>query len=217
MEHYTKTEILQLEKLYRNNLINSCTGYKSANLLATKSPSGITNVAIFNSITHLGSTPPLISFILRPTTVPRNTYKNIKETAYFTVNHIHKSMIEQAHHTAAKYDEEISEFSKTSLQEEYLDNFDAPYVKESTIKIGCKYLNEYYIKENDTILIVASIEHLYIEEGIKMMDGWLNLEDAGTVTINGLDGYSLPKLLDRFHYARPDKGIRSFFNDDNLS
>jgi flavin reductase (DIM6/NTAB) family NADH-FMN oxidoreductase RutF len=51
----------QLEKVERLNLINSCTGYKSANLIATKSVDGAVNVAIFSSITHL-SNPALIGF-----------------------------------------------------------------------------------------------------------------------------------------------------------
>ena len=32
-------------------------------------------------------------------------------------------------------------------------NFLAPFVKDSPIQMACKYLNEYHIKENDTILI----------------------------------------------------------------
>jgi flavin reductase (DIM6/NTAB) family NADH-FMN oxidoreductase RutF len=71
----SRDDISQLEKVERLNLINSCTGYKSANLIATKSVDGAVNVAIFSSITHLGSNPALIGFIVRPTTVPRNTYK----------------------------------------------------------------------------------------------------------------------------------------------
>jgi hypothetical protein len=43
-------EIEKLEKVERLNLINSCTGYKSANLLAsTKSVDGLSNVAIYYS------------------------------------------------------------------------------------------------------------------------------------------------------------------------
>lgn len=213
MKHYCLQEIENLDKLFRSNLINSCTGYKSANLIATRSNTGETNVAVFNSVTHIGSNPPLLGFIMRPTTVPRNTYKNIKETGLFTVSHIHKDMIQQAHQTAASYDEGISEFLETGLSEEYLDGFKAPYVHESTIKMGCKYLNEYQIKENNTLLIVAQIEHLYFEEGIQMQDGWLRLEDAETVAINGLDGYAIPSLLDRFHYARPGKEIASYFKN----
>jgi hypothetical protein len=50
----SRDDISQLEKVERLNLINSCTGYKSANLIATKSVDGAVNVAIFSSITHLG-------------------------------------------------------------------------------------------------------------------------------------------------------------------
>ena len=108
--HYSKEGIHHLKHLYRINLINSCSGYKSANLLGSISKEGITNVAVFSSVTHLGSNPPTLGFILRPTTVPRNTYKNIKEAGVFTINHIHEGILEDAHHTSAKYSEEISEF-----------------------------------------------------------------------------------------------------------
>lgn len=192
-----------MDKIFRLNLINSCTGFKSANLLGTKSTTGTPNVAVFSSITHLGSNPPLIGFVLRPTTVPRDTYKNIKETGVFTVNHIHSEIIADAHHTSAKYPENISEFSQTYLAEEYVDGFHAPYVKGAKIRLGCKFLNEYEIKENDTLLLVSEIEHLYIDSNIQEEDGWLNLQKADTVTINGLDGYAKPQLLDRFPYARP--------------
>ena len=78
MKHISRDTISQMEKVQRLNLINSCTGYKSASLLATKATSGETNVAIFSSVTHLGSNPAMIGFIMRPTTVPRDTYKNIR-------------------------------------------------------------------------------------------------------------------------------------------
>ena len=97
MKHLSKENIVQMDKISKLNLINSCTGYKSANLIATKSIDGDTNVAVFSSITHLGSSPALIGFIMRPTTVPRDTYKNIMETGYFTVNHITVDMIADAH------------------------------------------------------------------------------------------------------------------------
>lgn len=204
MIHYTSSDIHQMDKIFRLNLINSCTGFKSANLLGTKSIDGMPNVAVFSSVTHLGSNPPLIGFILRPTTVPRDTFKNIKETGVFTVNHIHSEIIADAHHTSAKYPTEISEFSQTSLEEEYLDNFYAPFVKDAKIRLGCRFLNQYEIKENDTLLLVSEIEHVYIADNdIQQADGWLKLQNAATVTINGLDGYAKTTLLERFNYARP--------------
>jgi len=209
MNHFTLQNLIEMPSRYRANLINSCTGYKSCNLLATKSNNNTTNVAVFNSIVHIGSNPPMLGFILRPTTVPRNTYKNIKETGEFTVNQVHKDMIKDAHHTAAKYDEHISEFDKTELEEMYKDDFFAPYVKNAPIQLGCTYVNEYLIKENDTLLIIGAIQHVYLNKEILHQDGWAQLDTAETVSCIGLDGYALPTIIDRFGYAKPDKKTQS--------
>lgn len=211
MKHISRDTISQMEKVQRLNLINSCTGYKSASLLATKATSGETNVAIFSSVTHLGSNPAMIGFIMRPTTVPRDTYKNIRETGYFTVNHITVDMIADAHHTSANYELSTSEFDKTNLEEEYKANIDIPFVKGSPVQLYCKYLNEYHIKENDTIHVIATIEHLFFEEELEHNDGWLQLDKGNVVAINGLDGYCLPKLIDRYQYARKEIPTTSFF------
>lgn len=211
MKNISKNAISEMDKIERLNLINSCTGYKSANLIGTKSVDGKTNVAIFSSITHLGSQPALIGFIMRPTTVPRDTYKNIKDTGFFTVNHITVDMIADAHHTSANYEMGISEFDKTNLEEEYKNDIDIPFVKGSPVQLYCKYVNEYYIKENDTIHIVASIEQLYFDKNLQHEDGWLQIDKGNVIALNGLDGYCLPKLVDRFQYARKDTPTKSFF------
>ena len=211
MKHISKAYISQMEKIERLNLINSCTGYKSANLIATKSADGKPNVAIFTSITHLGSEPALIGFIMRPTTVPRDTYKNIRETGFFTVNHITVDMIADAHHTSANYKLGISEFDKTNLEEEYKNDIEIPFVKGSPVQLYCKYVNEYYIKENNTIHIIASIENLFFDENLQHEDGWLQIDKGNVIALNGLDGYCLPKLVDRFQYARKDSPSKSFF------
>lgn len=205
------TEALQnMAKVPRLNLVNSITGYKSANLIGTVSNTGVTNVAIFSSITHLGSNPALLGFMIRPVvTTPRDTYKNIKENLYFTVNHITSSMITDAHHTSAPYAEEVSEFDKTHLEPEFLDNQKVPFVKNSPVKLLCKYLNEYPIIENGCIHIVASIEKIYVDEHLVQDDYWVRLDLADVVTINGLDGYCVPKLVNRFEYARTNQPSKS--------
>ncbi|MBW4362564.1 flavin reductase family protein [Flavobacterium taihuense] len=213
MKHISKETISQMDKIEKLNLINSCTGFKSANLIATKSIEGNTNVAIFSSVTHLGSSPSLIGFIVRPTTVPRDTYKNIMETGYFTVNHITVDMIADAHHTSANYDSGISEFDKTNLEEEYKEGFNIPFVKGSPVQLYCKFVNEYIIKENDTIHIIASIEHIFFDEALEHKDGWLQLDKGNIVALNGVDGYFLPKLIDRFQPAKQNISTKSFKRD----
>ena len=108
--HYTKKQIEEFSHLYKINLMNSISGFKSANLIATKSKDNYTNVAVFSSVMHYGSSPAILGFVLRPTTVIRNTYNNIKETGFYTINAINESIIDDAHHTSAKYSAEISEF-----------------------------------------------------------------------------------------------------------
>lgn len=205
MKSFSQAEIQQMDRIFRLNLINSSTGYKSANLIVSQSKSGIHNVAIFSSITHLGSDPALIGFIVRPTVVPRNTYQNIREVGYFTVNHITAEQIQSAHHSSAAYPEEISEFDQTDLVPEFKNNLNIPFVTQSPVQLYCKYLNEYPIAENNTIMIVASIEHIFIAEPLLHEDGWIRLDQAKVVAINGLDGYALPQIIDRFAYARPNK------------
>jgi flavin reductase (DIM6/NTAB) family NADH-FMN oxidoreductase RutF len=197
-----RPDIEKMDRIQRLNLVNSCTGYKSANLIATISNEGKINVAVFSSVTHLGSDPALISFTLRPTTVPRHTYKNIKEYGYFSVNHIIADHIADAHHTSAAYPEEISEFDQTNLQAVYHNDCPVPFVKGSPVKLLCKYVNEYLIQENGCILVVASIEAIFYEEELLTPDKWLQLDKGKVVAINGLDGYALPELLERLPYAR---------------
>ena len=209
MQKFTKDELSTMSKVPRLNLLNCITGYKSANLIATVSKEGISNVAIFSSVTHLGSEPPLIGFILRPTTVPRDTYQNIKETGYFTVNHITSAMIADAHHTSSSYEESISEFDKTNLEAEDIENNKFPFVKGSPVKLFCKYLNEYKIEENGCLHIIASVEELYVEDNLLHEDNWIQLDRGNVVAINGLDGYAVPKIKDRFQYARPDQPTKS--------
>ena len=203
--HYTRDQINDLEKIKKINLINSCSGYKSANLIGTISKEGITNVAVFSSVTHLGSNPPTLGFILRPTTVPRDTYKNILESGIFTINHIFEDIIEDAHHTSAKYEEAISEFDITTLEDEYYNDCIAPFVKGSPVQMEMKFVEEYHIKSNNVIHIIAEIKNLYVKDDILKEDGFLDLAKGKVAAINGLDAYAIADNNTRFNYQRPKK------------
>lgn len=203
MTFFSESDIENFHHLYRINLINSCSGYKSSNLIATKSQDGQENVAIFSSVTHIGSSPAMLGFFLRPTTVIRNTYSNIKETGFYTINHIEEGIIEDAHHTSAKYDAKISEFDKTSLKSEYKNDFFAPFVKNAPIQLAMEFVEEYDIKANSTILVIGKIIGLFVNGDFIEKDGFINLSQAKITAINGLDGYALPQLKTRLGYQRP--------------
>ena len=209
MKVYDSKGLASLPSRYRSQMLNSISGIKSANLIGSISNEETTNLAVFNSVIHLGSNPPLFGFTLRPTTVERHTYDNILSEKYFTINHIHEGIIAQAHHTAAKYDRQTSEFEAVGLTEEYLEDIKVPFVKESSIKIACKYINSYLIEENQCRLIIGEITHVFFEESIQDEDGFVDITKANTVGILGIDAYVKASLLDRFEYAKPEKPVTS--------
>ena len=205
MALYKREDIDTLEKIFKINLINSCSGFKSANLLGSTSKEGISNVAVFSSVIHLGSNPPTLGFILRPTTVPRDTYKNIKESGVFTINHIYEEIIEEAHHTSAKYPENVSEFDVTNLEEEFKGDFKAPFVMGSPVQMSMKFIEEIPVPSNNVMLIVAQIEELYIQDALLQKDGLINLSIGKVAAINGLDTYAIPTFKKQLSYQRPKR------------
>lgn len=207
--HFDTEKIAGLDKRFRANFINSITGYKSANLIGTICHMGVSNLAIFSSVTHIGSDPALLGFITRPTTVSRDTYSNIKATRQFTVNHIHSGIYKKAHQTAARYESNTSEFDATGLTEDYVHGFKAPFLAEAHIRIACEYINEYPIVENGTVLVIGAIKDIYLPEHSLHSDGWINLALVDGVTVNGLDSYARTEVIDRLSYAKTDKDITS--------
>lgn len=203
--HYTKQEIDKLERRTKIKIINSVTGIKPANLIGTINNNGQTNVAVFSSIVHLGSSPALLGFITRPTgDVERHTYNNILENGYYTINHIHAEFTKNAHYTSAKFDADVSEFERCNLSEEYISEFKAPFVKESNFKIGMRFKEAINIPLNNTTLIIGEIEHLILPEN-SIVAGDIDLEIANSIGISGLNSYySLKKIAD-YPYARKEE------------
>ncbi|MDE0771686.1 MAG: flavin reductase [Salibacteraceae bacterium] len=204
--HLTIQDIQDSDKIKRLNIINSITGIKPGNLVGSVSKEGKTNLAIISSVVHLSSKPPLVGFIMRPNgDVKRDTYNNILENGLFTINHIPVSHIEQAHYTSAKFETAISEFSRCGFSEEYLEGFEAPFVKESNIKIGLKLIEEVEIKSSNTRMIVGEIQHLVIPDNALDETGYIDLEKAESIGISGLNSYYKLQYLDSFPYARVEE------------
>lgn len=212
MIHYNREDIDSLDKVSRLNLINSVTGFKPANLIGTISDQKQENLAIFSSLVHLGSKPPLLGLVTRPNSVPRHTYTNIIESKFYTINHINDNIIERAHMTSAKFNRDESEFEKCSLEKEYIDSFHVPYVKESECKIGMKFVEEIKIRSNDTILIVGEIINIMIKQDSVAEDGSLDFEKLNSVCISGLDTYYKAQKIVKYPYAKkkniPTKWLR---------
>lgn len=204
MTFFSEEDILQMPKVKRLNIINSITGIKPANLISTIDERNRHNLAIFSSVVHLGSNPALIGFILRPQEkIRRHTYENILENGYYTINHLPNHKTLEGHYTSAKFDKETSEYDVCHFTPEFQHEFPVPYVKESFLKMGLKHVESIPIKYNGTVMIVGKILQVYVAKSSLSEEGYINLEEAKSVGISGLNTYYDLKKIDSYPYARP--------------
>jgi flavin reductase (DIM6/NTAB) family NADH-FMN oxidoreductase RutF len=202
MQHFTKEQIQSWDRFYRGNFMNCISGFKSASLIGTIDISGKTNLAIFSNIVHLGAAPAMIGIVCRPIEAGADTKHNIESINQFTVNLFSEKMIAKAHQTSAKYDTNTSEFNAVGLTEQYLSNCIAPFVLESEAKYNCTYIRTIDITENNTSMIIAAINDIWIDSNIIESDGFLRLEKLQTIASLGIDGYYTTTLKNRYSYAK---------------
>jgi flavin reductase (DIM6/NTAB) family NADH-FMN oxidoreductase RutF len=204
MQQFTSAEWQSWERFYRANFINSLTGFKSASLIGTINAQDVPNLGMFSSIVHIGSDPALIGFINRPIAAAPHTLANIKTNGFYTVNHIQASFLGQAHQTSAKYPDEVNEFTEVGLTEEYIEGVKVPFVKESSIKYLLSLREIVPITLNATFLVIGQLEQVLIDPALQpTSDGFLHLDQAGSICSNGLDAYYHTELIDRYDYAKP--------------
>jgi len=208
MQYFSINEIKGWDRFYRANFINSLQGFKPVSLLGTVSENGIPNLAIFSNIIHIGADPALIGFINRPIEAAPHTIQNIKLSGEFTINHIQASFVAAAHQTSAKYSTDQNEFLETGLKTFFLENLKAPFVAESEIKYGLELVEIVPITHNNTFLVIGSITHVLLKEGLIQQDGFIDANKAQTVTSLGLDGYYSTEPIARFEYAKPGKELK---------
>jgi flavin reductase (DIM6/NTAB) family NADH-FMN oxidoreductase RutF len=198
-----KKEIEQLEQRYRTAFINSLAGFRQAVLVGTKSLTGNTNLAIFNSLIHLGANPALFGLISRPDSVQRDTLQNILDTKEYTLNFVKAAHYKKAHQTSARYEKNISEFEKAGFVPFYYTGCSAPFVEDAAVKIAMKFEESIPIALNNTVLIIGSIMQVDLNDEIVGEDGFVNLSAAEVLISQGLDAYFVSKEIGRLPYAKP--------------
>jgi flavin reductase (DIM6/NTAB) family NADH-FMN oxidoreductase RutF len=202
---YRTEDFTGMDQRFRTQLINSMPGVKALNLVGTRDAEGRENLAIFNSIFHVGANPPYLGMVIRPDSVDRHTWQNIQATGSYTLNAVGADFYRKAHQTSARYDNQTSEFDAVGLNPEYRDGVIAPFVAESAIKIGLE-LQEFQLVEcNGTLIVIGKVVYVEIEDELITDDGSVDLVKAQSVGSIGLDGYVDLSWIDRLSYAKPDR------------
>ncbi len=197
-----KEEIELLDNRYRALFINALSGFKNANLIATCDSKNNSNLAIFTSVFHIGSHPPLLGMIVRPHSVARHTLENILETKHYSINQVNEAIYQQAHQTSARYARQRSEFEAVALTEQWQPDFAAPFVAESHIQLGMELREHHHLTINNTDMIIGEITYINIEDDIVEEDGYVAIERIKSVVVSSLDSYHGTHLLSRLTYAK---------------
>jgi flavin reductase (DIM6/NTAB) family NADH-FMN oxidoreductase RutF len=208
-------EIQGLDKEYRRAFINSLAGFRQAVLVGSLSAQGQSNLAIFNSLIHLGANPALFGLINRPDSVQRDTLQNLESQGVYTLNYVAGADYQKAHQTSARYPQGVSEFEQVGFEEQYRPLLEAPFESQSTstfpapfvagamVQIGMKFEERVDLKINGTVLLIGSIQSVYIDDALVAADGFVNLSEAGVLVSQGLDAYFTTSPLGRLPYAKP--------------
>ena len=200
---FNKADIEHLEQRFRTAFVNSLGGFRQAVLVGTKSEEGKTNLAIFNSLIHLGASPALFGLISRSDSENRDTLQNILYTKEYTLNYIRADQFEKAHQTSAHYEKGVSEFDKVGFKELYNTNCIAPFIDDAVVKIAMKLEQTIPITLNGTVLIIGSVMQVEMDESLVGKDGFISLSDAEVLLSQGLDAYFVSKAIGRLQYAKP--------------
>lgn len=204
MKIFTAADLATQDKRFRTTLINSLSGFKSAQLVGSISPEGKANLAIFNSIFHVGANPPYLGMVVRPDGPEHDTLNNIQQSEVYTLSNIQEAYYQKAHQTSARYPSGQSEFEACGLSPEYVEGFAAPFVKEASIKIGLKLKEILPVSSNGTSIVIGEIVHIQLADDCLSADGYVDLEAAGSITVAGLDSYHRTEKIGRLAYAKPD-------------
>ncbi len=206
MKTYTAANIDALPQRSRANLINCASGLRSALLVGTCSEAGQSNLAIFSNVFHVGAAPPLIGMIARPKPqgTERHTLDNILTTGAWTLNHVGQSWVAAAHQASARYPNNVSEFAAVGLDEEWIEDFGAPFVSRSHIKLGLTLEQHIPLTVNDTHLLIGRVQLLRCPAEVLRDDGTLNIAGVNPTVACGLDSYHSVQSPERFAYAKTD-------------
>ena len=214
---HQEREVLDREGLqalpsrFRARLVNSLSGFKSANVVGTANEKGQPACCIVSSVVHLGSNPALMGLVFRPPGDDAHNYYNLMASGHFTLSHIAEDFFQKAHQTSARFKESVSEFEAVGLtphwhQDQSGSRFQSPAVAESPVRMGLSVQQDMLLP-NGCRFVIGAVEWVDLDSRAQAPDGFVDLSATGTVCIGGLDAYYSTNRLARLSYAKVDQPI----------
>jgi flavin reductase (DIM6/NTAB) family NADH-FMN oxidoreductase RutF len=173
--------------------------------VSTISRTGVTNVAPFSYFTGVGSRPPSLLFCPANNRQgePKDTLRNIQDTADFVVNIVPFAVAEAMNASAAALPPEDSEFDSCGVTALASVKIAAPRVLESPVQFECRRMHILNIGDGPggANIVVGNIVHVHIDDNVI---GAKDLVDPDLLDAVGrMGGVSYCRTKDRFDLPRP--------------
>lgn len=201
-KHLSAADLEAMPSRTRATFFNLLSGIQPAVIVATADAEGRANAAVFNSLTHIGSNPPLLALFFRPATVERHTWDNIQHSKVYTINFLPAAHAAAVHQSSAKYASDQSEFDACGWTTEYLTDFHAPVIQEAGVSLGLRLEEVLPVQSNGTFMVIGRVEWIRFPENLMQNDGWFDWAVLDPLLVGGLDDYFGAVPLQRFAYAQ---------------
>jgi flavin reductase (DIM6/NTAB) family NADH-FMN oxidoreductase RutF len=170
--------------------------------LGTVNEGGQANLAMVNSVFHVGANPAMLGVVFRPPRAENTSLANIRRAGEYTLNNILPVFYKRAHQASAAYSPNVSEFEACCLTPVFQEGISAPFVAESTIQISLRFKQELPLEANGTTIIIGEVTGIRVNPNLIAEDGYVDQRAAGSITVAGLDSYFTNEPLGRLPYAK---------------
>jgi len=164
-------------------------------LVATSDAEGNINLSPFSFFNAYSSKPPIVAIgpaHSAKTYKAKDTYLNLLDTGFCTINAVTFSMVEQVNLASCEYEKGVDEFQKSGLTKRPSELIQVPGVLESPFIMECKLISciplGREIKGNGNILLCQALK-IHISQDV-LTDGKIDPRKMDLVARMGYNWYS---------------------------
>lgn len=194
------------------DILISCVAPRPIAWVSTLSAAGQPNLAPFSFFNCVSAKPPLLAFSpsLRAPQEPdpakgepKDTLRNIRETAEFVVNVVTFDLMEPMNLTSGEYDASVNEFELAKLTPVSSKLVRAPRVGESPVSFECKLhqILEFSRAPGGGALVIGEIVAIHIDDRHLKES---RLDRNSLDLIGRMGGIQYARTRDRVELPRPD-------------
>ncbi|MFL5386857.1 MAG: flavin reductase family protein [Longimicrobiaceae bacterium] len=139
--------------------------------VSSRSAAGEPNLAPFSYFAALSATPFLVGVSIgHRRGAPKDTLRNVRETAAFCVNLAAEARLSALNETSGEYPPEVDEFARAGLPLAEAGSVAAPYVADAPAVLECRLFREVDLG-GDNALVIGEVLAVRLSDAVPLVPG----------------------------------------------